>query len=86
MWDSRDKRSHYIKADWPVYLNFSNKNIGLTDPKDVFLPPLHINQGLIKNFDKTMNQVGHTCQKLKDKFPRFSGAQVMMIFVEPQMR
>ena len=43
MCDSRDRKSHYIKADWPARnLHSSEKNVvakPLVDPNDVFLPP-----------------------------------------------
>jgi hypothetical protein len=59
MGDSRDRNSHYIQAEFPERnLNPSEKNVIaklLVDPKDVFLPPLHIKLSLMKNFFKAMN-------------------------------
>ena len=91
MWDSRDRKAHYIQADWPARnLDSSKKNViaePLVDPKDVLLPPLHIKLGLMKNFVKGMNQEGQAFKYLRDKFPRLSDAKVKEgIFVGPQIR
>ena len=91
MWDSRDRKAHYIQADWPARnLDSSEKNViaePLVDPKDVLLPPLHIKLGLMKNFVKGMNQEGQAFKYLRDKFPRLSDAKVKEgIFVGPQIR
>ncbi|KAJ4442405.1 hypothetical protein ANN_03991 [Periplaneta americana] len=71
MWDSRDRKSHYIQADWPARnFNPSEKNVvaePLVDPKDVLLKSLHIKLGLIKNFVKSMNQEGQAFKGKKRK-------------------
>lgn len=44
MWEGRDRKSHYIEADWfATNLNSSERNVvaePLGDPKEVLLPPL----------------------------------------------
>ena len=92
MWDSRDRKSHYIQADWPARnLNYSEtKNVvaePLVDTKDVLIPPLHIKLGLMKNFVKGMNREGQAFKYLREKFSRLSDAKVKEgIFVGPQIR
>lgn len=91
MWDSRDRKLHYIKGDWPARnLNPSEKNVvakPLVDPKDVLLPPLHIKLGLMKNFVKAMNREGQAFKYIREKFSKLSDAKVKEgIFVGPQIR
>lgn len=51
----------------------------MVDPKHVFLPPLHIKLGLMKNFVKALD--------LKEIFPKVSEAKIKeSIFVGPQIR
>ena len=52
-WDSRDKKNHYVNKLWPKRIsmtsgekNFVNPSTVL--PEKIFLPPLHINLGLMK--------------------------------------
>jgi hypothetical protein len=62
-WDSRDRKKHYIQKQCPKRdsLNSGKKyvlNNRLVNPEKVFLPPLHIRLGLMKNFIKAMNKKG----------------------------
>jgi hypothetical protein len=91
LWDSRDRKSHYIKDKWPSRsLNPGERNVQnepLVDPNNILLPPLHIKLGLMKNFVKAMNQDGEAFKYLRAKFPRLSEAKVKEgIFVGPQIR
>lgn len=91
LWDSRDRKSHYKKVNWPTRdLNPNEKNVvdkPLVDSKDVLLPPLHIKLGLMKNFVKAMDQEGQAFKYLRAKFPRLSDAKVKEgIFIGPQIR
>jgi hypothetical protein len=53
----------------------------------VFLPPLHIKLGLMKNFIKAMDKDGAGFTYLKPIFPRLSDAKLREgIFVGPQIR
>lgn len=91
-WDSRDRKNHYIQKDWterqqliPGQKNVSNQP--LVDPKDVFLPPLHIKLGLMKNFVKAMDKDGTGFEYLRMKFPKISDMKIKEgIFVGPQIR
>lgn len=62
MWDSTDRKSHYIKTDWIARnIGPSEKDVvalPLVDPKDIFLPPLRIKLGLMKNFVRGINKEG----------------------------
>jgi len=91
-WNSRDKQNHFIKKDWTPRDNYTpgNKNIlyePLVKPEKVYLPPLHIKLGLMKNFVKAMDRNGTGFQYLRSKFPRLSDAKIKEgIFVGPQIR
>jgi hypothetical protein len=62
-------------------------NNSLVNPENVFLPPLHIKLGLIKNFVKAMDKSGEGFMYFKHKFPRLSDAKIKEgIFVGPQIR
>ncbi|KAL4149662.1 hypothetical protein QTP88_003554 [Uroleucon formosanum] len=61
MWDSRAIADHYIKQNWNQRIFYepgtnSVQSIPLVDPNNIFLPPLHIKLGLIKNFVKAMGK------------------------------
>jgi hypothetical protein len=62
-------------------------NNPLVNPEKVFLPPLHIKLGLMKNFVKAMDKNGAEFMYLKHKFLRLSDAKIKEgIFVGPQTR
>jgi len=93
MWDSRAIADHYIKQNWNQRIFYepgtnSVQSIPLVDPKNIFLPPLHIKLGLIKNFVKAMGKTNSEgFQYLKEKFPKVSAAKLKEgIFIGPQIR
>ena len=58
-WDSRDKKNRYVNKLWPkrTPLTPGEKNVvnpPLVLPEKIYLPPLHINLGLMKIFVKGM--------------------------------
>ena len=56
-------------------------------PENIFLPPLHIKLGLIKNFVKGMDKTGHGFKYVWNKFPNASDAKIKEgIFIGPQIR
>ena len=61
-WDSRDKKNHYVNKLWPkrTSLTPGEKNVfsPLVLPEKIYLPPLHIKLGLLKNFVKGMDKTG----------------------------
>ncbi len=57
LWDSRATGDHYIKREWQNRTTYepgmnSVQNFPLVDLKKIFLPPLHIKFGFMKNFVK----------------------------------
>ncbi|KAL4131092.1 hypothetical protein QTP88_008441 [Uroleucon formosanum] len=64
------------------------QSIPLVDPNNIFLPPLHIKLGLIKNFVKAMGKTNSEgFQYLKEKFSKVSAAKLKEgILIGPQIR
>lgn len=91
-WDSRARDKHYIIRNWPLRESFTpgQKNVAhdsLVPKENIYLPPLHIKLGLIKQFVKAMDKTGDAFQFLKTKFPRLSEAKIKEgVFVGPQIR
>jgi len=91
-WDSRDRKSHYVRKDWPMRLDYvtGQKNVNannLVNPRNVTLPSLHIKLGLFKNFVKALNFESESFKHLKYKFPELSDAKIKEgIFIGPQIR
>lgn len=91
-WDSRDRKQHYDKKDWPRRISLTPgeknvKNIPLVDGKNIYLPPLHIKLGLMKNFVKALPKDGNGFRYLMTKFPMISEMKIKEgIFVGPQIR
>ena len=93
LWDSRDDANHYKVKDWPARVQHTIgkhnvKHQALVDPKKIYLPPLHIKLGLIKNFVKAMDQTSDGFKYLKVKFGAVqSDAKLKAgIFDGPQIR
>ena len=93
LWDSRATSQHYTKSNWELRSNYtpgkvSVSHLPLVAPEKIYLPPLHIKLGLMKNFVKAMakkNSLGF--QYLCKKFPKLSEAKLKEgIFVGPQIR
>jgi len=91
-WDSRDKRNHYVNKLWPkrTSLTPGEKNVvnpPLVLPEKIYLPPLHIMLGLMRNFVKTMNETGRRFEYVVNKLPNVSDAKIKEgIFIGPQIR
>ena len=80
-WDSRDKKNHYLNKLWPkrTSLTPGEKNVvkpPIVLPENIFLPPLHIKLGLMKNFVKGMDKTGRGFQYVRNKFPNVSDAKI----------
>ena len=90
-WDRRDK-NYYVNKLWPERTSVTpgEKNVispPLVLPEKIYLPPLHIKQGLVKNFVKGMDKIGRGFQYVRSKFPNVSDAKIKEgIFVGPQIR
>ena len=91
-WDSRGKKSHYIRKEWPKCESNTpgQKSVlhpSLVNSKTIIVPSLHIKLGLFKNFAKTLDQNCSGFHYLKEKFPRVSDSKIKEgIFVGPQIR
>ena len=66
LWDSKAKTKCWEQEEWPERKEFTpgEKNILnqlLVDPRKVLLPfkPLHIKLGLIKQYVKSLDNMGH---------------------------
>ena len=52
------------------------KSVSLEDPKKIFLPPLHIKLGLIKNMVNALSKNDDWYKHLETKFSRISEAKL----------
>lgn len=93
LWDSRADSKHYKQKEWPARPKDSPGRFNcmykpLVDSEKVYLPPLHLKLGLMKNFVKAMDQNGAGFQYLLAKFERtVSEAKVKAgVFNGPQIR
>ncbi|UYV80918.1 hypothetical protein LAZ67_19002184 [Cordylochernes scorpioides] len=75
---------------WNIRPNSGYKNIAnlpLIDSENIYLPPLHIKLGLMKNFVKAMDRNSSGFAYLNQKFSNISEAKIKEgIFVGPQIR
>ena len=91
-WDSRDRKQHYIKKNWPIRdrMQPGSKNVlrvPLVQRDRVIMPPLHIKLGLMKNFVKALDKDSDAFRYLCTKFPELSYAKVKEgVFIGPQIR
>lgn len=92
LFDSRDRKSHYVKKEWPARaaLNPGSHNVilpPLIEPSKYLLPPLHIKLGLMKQYVKALNKDADCFEYLRAKFPAISDAKLKEgIFDGPQIR
>ena len=91
-WDSRDKKNYYVNKLWPkrTSLTPGEKNVlspPLVLPEKIYLSPLHIKLGLMKNFVKGMDKTGSGLEYVRNKFPNMSDAKIKEdIFIGPHIR
>ena len=91
-WDSRDKKNRYVNKLWPKRTsltpgekNVVNPPLGL--PEKIYLPPLQIKLGVIKNFVKGMDKTGRGFEYVRNKFPNACDSKIKEgIFIGPQIR
>jgi len=91
-WGSRDKKNHCVNKLW---LKRTSPTPGvkhvvippLVLPEKIYLPPLRINLGLMKNFVNGMAKTGCEFEYMRNKFPNVSDAKMKEgIFMGPQIR
>ena len=91
-WDGQDKKNHYVNKLWTkrTSLTPGEKNAikpPLAFPEKIFLPPLHIKLGLMKNFVKDMDKTAHKFEYVRNKFPNVSDTKIKDgIFIGSQIR
>jgi hypothetical protein len=91
-WDSRDKKNHYVNKLWPkrTLLTIGEKNVNIPPLvllEKIYLPPLHIKLGLMKNSAEGMDKTGRVFKYMRTKFPNVSDAKIKEgIFTGPQIR
>ena len=62
-------------------------NPPLVHPEKIYLSPLHIKLGLMKNFVKGMDKTGCGFECVRNNFPNVSDAKFKVgIFIGPQIR
>ena len=82
LWDSRATKKHFTKRDMSLRSTCvpginSIQYVSLVDPLEIFVPPLHIILGLMKNFVKAMGKMSaRGFQYLFEKFPKVSEAKL----------
>lgn len=80
-WDSRDKFSHYRQINWPRRIATREGQKGvilppLVDANLIYLPPLHLKLGLVKNFIKAMERNSNGFTYLRNIFHKLSDAKI----------
>jgi hypothetical protein len=88
----RYKKNHCVNKLWPkqTLLTPGEKNVAIPPlvlPEKIYLPLLHINLGLIKNFVKGMDKTGRGFEYVTNKFPNVSDAKINAgTFIGSQIR
>ena len=89
---ARDKKNHYVNKLWPKRTSLTPGeknvvNIPFILPEKIYLSPLHIKLGLMKDFVKGKDKIVCGFQYVRSKFPNVSDAKIKEgIFIEPQIR
>jgi hypothetical protein len=85
-WDNRDKKNHYVNKLLPkrISLTPGEKNVispPLFLPEKIYLPPLHIKLGLMKNFMQGMDKTSREFEYVRNKFPNVSDAKIKRAYL-----
>ncbi|GAB0086386.1 uncharacterized protein DMENIID0001_004390 [Sergentomyia squamirostris] len=93
LWDSRDRKQHYVLKDWPKRSEFivgqgSVVQPNVVPPEKIMMAPLHIKLGLVKNFQKNLHKVESPAfDRYRDIFNFFTPAkQLECNLTGPQIR
>ena len=93
LWNSRDDKNHYIVKNWPprnllAVGQHNVQHVPLVDHNKIFLPPLHIKLGLMKQFVAAMDQTNRGFQYLKGKFRKMKTDIKLKagVFVGPEIQ
>jgi len=78
--DGRDKKNHYVNKLWPKRTSLTPREKYVGSPlvllEKIYLPPLHIKLGFMKNFVKCMGKTGRGVEYVRNKFPNVSDAKI----------
>jgi len=79
-WDSRDKKNRCVNKLWPKRTSLTPGEKKVVNPplvlsEKIYLPPLHIKLGLVKNFVKGMDKLGRGFEYVRNTFPKVSDAK-----------
>lgn len=92
MWDSRDRKNHWSRKDWPKRKTFhcGDPNV-VSEPivsrEKIIFPPLHIKLGIMKQFVKSLDDDRPCFKHIRDVLPAVSYEKVRAgIFDGPQIR
>ena len=89
--DGRDKKNHYVNKLWPKRTSLTPREKYVGSPlvllEKIYLPPLHIKLGFMKNFVKGMDKTGDVFESVRNNFPNVSDAKIKEgIFIGLQIR
>ena len=88
----RDKKNHRVNKLWPKRSSLTSGEKNVVNPhlvllEKIFLPPLHIKLGLMKNLVKGTDKTRRGFEYLRNKFRNVSDAKIKgSIFIGPQIR
>jgi len=85
-WDSRDKKNHHVNKLWPKQTSLTPGEKNVVNPplflrEKIYLPPLHIKLGFVKNFVKGMDKTGHGCKYVRSKFLNMNDAKTRRAYL-----
>ena len=85
-WDSWDKKNDCVNKLWPKRTSLmpGKKNVvnpPLVLPERIYLPPLHIKLGLMKNSVKGMDKTSRVFEYARNKIPNVSGTKSKKVYL-----
>jgi len=91
-WDSRDKKNHYVNKLWPKRTSLTPGEKNVFNPplvllENIYLRPLYIKLGFMKNFVNGIDKKGRGFECMRNKFLNVSDAKIKKcISIGPQIR
>ena len=86
-WDSWDKKNHYVNKMWPKWTSLTSGEKCIFNPplvllEKIYLPPLCIKMGFMKNFVNGMDKTGRGFEYVRNKFPNVSDAKSRSVYLK----
>jgi len=83
-WDRWEKKNHYVNVLWPKCTSLMPGVKNVFNPplilmEKIYLPPLHIKLGLMKNFVKGMDKTNRGFKYVRNKFLNVSDAKTRRV-------